>query len=83
MTFIVSYWKELLIVILVGLAGLGYWLSVQNAKEAERTQIELELERQTQDTKETIRETIRNSQPVDRNDASDSLRRWEERQRND
>jgi len=79
MTFILRYWKEAGLALLVAALAFSYYLNIQNAKEVGKLETEIELQEQQRDKIERSRDEISApSTPAD-NDASSVLQQWESR----
>lgn len=74
--------KPHLIITTIALAvvGFGVFFFISNVQESEQDKITIELQDETNDKRKEIRETLRESRPVNRDDASDSLQYFRDRQ---
>lgn len=72
-------WKVLAIVAGVFGVGLILYSTIGYIQEAEEDKIILELKEQSDSVRKEIRDELKANEPTDRNDATDSLRYFEDR----
>lgn len=72
-------WKPLLIVGAVFGVGLILYGTIQYIQSAEGDKILLEIQEDINETRKDIRDELKNNKPADRNDPSDSLQYFEDR----